>query len=104
MLVVNSLRNCDERGFPYVSNVPIIRIDPERMTKIDQTAYRILDEVFKDLLWRCVTEEVRVKHKEVFFIPRAPELIVLTCSSACGKHSGLERCIVYPDPPLRGEL
>ncbi len=103
MLVVNSLRDFDERGFPYMGNVPIVRIDPDRMTNIEQTAYRILDEIFKDLLWRCVTEEIRVKHKEVLFIPRTPELIVLTCPSACGKHIGKEQCIVYPDPPLGGE-
>ena len=103
MLVVNSLRDFDERGFPYMGNVPILRIDPESMKNIEQTAYRILDEIFKDLLWRCVTEEASVKHKEVLFIPRTPELIVLTCSSACDKHSGQERYIVYPDPPLGGE-
>ncbi len=103
MLVVNSLREFDERGFPYLGNVPIIRIDPDRMTNIEQTAYRILDEIFKDLLWRYVTEEARVKLKEVLFIPRTPELIVLTCPSACGKHIGKEQYIVYPDPPLGGE-
>ena len=103
MLVVNSMRDCDERGFPYMGNVPIVRMDPDRMENIEQTVYRILDEIFKDLLWRCITKEIRIKHKDALFIPRTPELIILTCLSACGKYSEQERYIVYPDPPLGGE-
>ena len=34
MVVVNSMRDVDERGFPYMGNVPIVRMDPNTTNRI----------------------------------------------------------------------
>lgn len=102
MVVANCIGDIDERTFPYMGNVPVVRLDPQSLGRIDHVIGRLLDEVLKDFLWRCRVE----LHKQgagpnVVFLPRPPELIAL---------AGLPPTkdlptptIVYPDPPLGAE-
>ena len=101
MIVANCIRNIDERSFPYMGNVPVVRMDPDRMDRIDQMVGRLLDEVFKDFLWRCRVERLHPFHPQTLFMARAPELISL--SSLPTREGATERSIVYPDPPLSAE-
>ena len=101
VVVADCIDDIDERGFPYMANVPIVRMDPVKMDRIDVIVGRLIDEVLKDFLWRC-----RVKVFEagadtnIAFSPRPPELIILTALQ--GK-TPLRTVLVYPDPPIGSE-
>ncbi|WP_372013893.1 toll/interleukin-1 receptor domain-containing protein [Tistrella mobilis] len=101
LVVANCIADGDERGFPYMGNVPVVRMDPVRADRIDDVIGRLLDEVLKDFLWRCKVALVAdAAEAGVRFLPRLPELISLV---------GLDReaadvaTLVYPDPPLGTE-
>ena len=98
MLVVDCLQTVDDRAFPYLGNVPIIRMDPGNRDRIDRIASLLLDEVFKDFLWRQRIERFRESYPQVMFMARAPELISI--SSLSDNTGDGEWSIVYPGPPL----
>ena len=101
MLVVDCLESVDERSFPYMGNVPIIRMDPTDIGKISLVAGRLLDEVFKHFLWWCGVAALRESSTHATFMARPPELLSLvTLPNADG---GGARLVVYPDPPLGTE-
>lgn len=101
MVVVNCLQTVDERAFPYLGNVPSIRMSPDRRDRIDQIASLLLDELFKDFLWRQRIEGFRSAHPQVMFTARPPELILL--SNLMDNTDDGERTLVYPGPPLGSE-
>lgn len=106
MIVVNFMRDVDERGFPYMGNVPIVRMDPNRTApnktaRIEKVIGYLLDEVFKDFLWRCRIELTGGSNSDVLFMPRLPELISLANLPA--RTDVADPMIVYPDPPLGAE-
>ena len=101
MVVVNCLQTVDERVFPYLGNVPSIRMNPDRRDRIDQIASLLLDELFKDFLWRQRIEGFRSAHPQVMFTARPPELILL--SNLMDNAGDGERTLVYPGPPLGSE-
>ena len=105
IVVANCISDFEERGFPYMGNVPVIRMepadppDPDRMATV---VARLLDEVLKDYLWKCRTRVARSRDTAATFLPRQPELVSLV-SAAAGKPEGATRLFVYPDPPLGAE-
>lgn len=101
LVITNCLADSDERGFPYMGNVPVVRMDPVHVDRIEDVIGRLLEEVLKDFLWRCRVELVRAKAGErVRFLPRPPELISLAGLIRCSSEPTV---IVYPDPPLGAE-
>ena len=117
MIVVNCMTDIDERGFPYMGNVPIVRMDPNETSRIDVVIGRLLDEVFKDFLWQCRVELAGRSNSGVLFMPRPPELIFLanpafpsfanpeliSASALPADTDVANPMIVYPDPPLGAE-
>ena len=102
LVVANCISNLDDRSFPYMGNVPVIRLEDEDEERIDFLIYRLLDEVFKDFLWRCQVElHGSAAAPSVMFIPRPPELISLVNLPSAVEEA--EVVIVYPDPPLSSE-
>lgn len=96
LVVANCIGDRDERGFPYMGNVPIVRMSPNRIDRLDSVVARLLDEVLKDFLWKCriaVNVKPGIKAR---FLPRPPELIALAAEE-------MANLIVYPDPPLSRE-
>lgn len=102
LVVANSISDLDERGFPYMGNVPVVRLEPHGADRIDIVIGRLLDEVLKDFLWRCRVELARgTADPAVVFVPRPPELISLASLPPVAEMA--EPVIVYPDPPLSAE-
>ena len=101
MIVANSMRDVDGRGFPYMGNVPIVRMAPNKTDRIEKVIGRLLDEVFKDFLWRCRIALAGDVGSEVLFMSRHPELISLANLPA--RTEVANPMIVYPDPPLGDE-
>lgn len=106
IVVANCLVDREERGFPYLGNVPVVRMDPSEKKRIVHVVSRLLDEVFKDFIWECQTRLYRTKKSKVEFISSPPELLTLiryTEADAHGKYRAVPKTIVYPDPPLSKE-
>jgi hypothetical protein len=101
LVVADCISDTDERGFPYLGNVPVVRMDPVKVDRIDQVVSRLLDEVLKDFLWRCRVQLTSGEGaNDVAFLPRAPELISL---AGLSDKVGDQILVVYPDPPLGAE-
>lgn len=111
LVVANSISNIDERSFPYMGNVPVVRLgyDVTDVSRIDIVISRLLDEVLKDFLWRGQTFEIKKQlPRKAYLIPRPPELISLTCVQEGPDHENSttnsgEIILIYPDPPLSTE-
>ena len=101
LVVANCISNWEDRSFPYMGNVPVIRLDDSGEERIDFLIGRLLDEVLKDFLWRCQVElHCSAATPGVMFIPRPPELISLATLPMSEEGGAL---IVYPGPPLSNE-
>jgi hypothetical protein len=101
VVVADCIDDIDERGFPYMANVPIVRMDPVKMNRIDVIVGRLIDEVLKDFLWRCRVKVFEAgAGTEIAFSPRPPELIILT---ALQDKAPPRTVLVYPDPPIGAE-
>jgi hypothetical protein len=104
LLVANCVTDVEERGFPYLGNVPVVRMDPTSPDgRIPLVINRLLDEVFKDFLWRCRVKLGISSRKKAVFLPRSPELISLVARHLLPMPRRGKRIIVYPDPPLGAE-
>ena len=103
LIIANCIKDADGRGFPYLGNVPIIRMDDSSPDRIDCVIGHLFDEVLKDFLWNCrvvlctpTTSPVPV------FVPRTPELLMLVAIPK-GALAGSTPTVVYPDPPMSSE-
>jgi len=97
LVVASCIDNCDERAFPYLGNVPLVRLDPDNIDHVHAVIGRLVDEVLRDFLWRCWTALVRAySTSKDRFLSRPPEVLSLA-------HLGPRRgkCfLIYPEPPL----
>lgn len=101
LVVANSIKHMDERGFPYLGNVPVVRLEPGNDDRIDFVVGRLMDEVLKDFLWKCQITLADTSDPAVVFIPRPPELLALATLPPQDKVAA--PLLVYPDPPLSRE-
>jgi hypothetical protein len=102
LVIANCISDKDERGFPYLGNVPIIRLVDREADRVDVVIRALLDEVLRDFLWQCRIEVLRRQDAAgVTFLPRPPELISL--ATLIPATDGVQTVIVYPDPPLGAE-
>ena len=97
MVIAVCLDTGDERGFPYLGNVPIMPLGDGGDRTIQALIGRLFDEVFKHALWRCRIEPLRQAHAGILFAPRPPELLTIAQLRSSGAPPSL---IVYADPPL----
>lgn len=100
MVVVDCLRDIDDRVFPYLGNVPMMRVDSTQDHRIEEVVSRLLDEVLRDLLWKQRVASFRQRHADVAFTSRRPELFTL---STLALGNGKRKSIVYPGSPIGEE-
>lgn len=102
LIIADCIAEIDERSFPYLGNVPVVRMEPNAMGRIPFVVARLLDEVFKDYLWSArLAHDGRTSNAAVRFLPRTPELIALSGLRIAA--AGVPPTIVYPDPPMGAE-
>jgi hypothetical protein len=102
LVIADCIDEVDERSFPYLGNVPVVRMEPQAPVRIQYVVARLLDEVFKDYLWSArLAHDGRRSNDNVRFLPRTPELIALSAIGLTAHTS--PPTIVYPDPPLGAE-
>ena len=97
IVVADCIKDLDERAFPYIANVPVVRLNSPQSRGIERVVGRLLDEVFKDFLWQCRTATLRQANPDVMFVAHAPELLTLVNAT---KNFPDKSMLVYPDPPL----
>ena len=97
IVIADCIEDLDERAFPYIANVPVVRLRSHQPNGIERVVGRLLDEVFKDFLWQCRTFALRQAHPDVVFVARPPELLTLVNAK---RNSPEKSMLVYPDPPL----
>ena len=97
IVVADCIEALDERAFPYIANVPVVRLRSRQPHGIERVIGRLLDEVFIDFLWKCRVAALRQANPDVMFVARKPELLTLVNSK---KELSRMSAIVYPDPPL----
>lgn len=104
IVVANCLVDREERGFPYLGNAPVIRIEPGNLSRLIFVIERLLDVVLNDLLWELKVVGASAKAaKGVEFISSPPELLTLarfTELDGAGRKKAIPKTLVYPDPPL----
>ena len=104
LVVANCISNFDDRCFPYMGNVPNIRLEVQQTDRIDFLIFRLLDEILKDFLWQCrVRLHCPDSVSSLLFIPRSPELISLASLPDGAADKDADSLIVYPDPPISEE-
>lgn len=102
IVVADCIEGVDERSFPYLGNVPVVRLCPQPPHSVERVIGRLLDEIFQDFLWRCRTAALSQTYPHVRFVARAPELLTAVNTRASFPTGSV---VVYPDPPLsRREL
>jgi hypothetical protein len=102
LVIADCIAEVDERSFPYLGNVPVVRMEPKALERIPYVVARLLDEVLKDYLWSArLAHDERSSNATVRFLPRTPELIAL--SGMRVPVGVVPPTIVYPDPPLGAE-
>ena len=97
IVVADCIEDLDERAFPYLANVPVVRLCSQQPHGVERVVGRLLDEIFKDFLWRCRTASLDQANPLVTFVARAPELLT---AINIKKFSPNTSAVVYPDPPL----
>ena len=100
ILVVDCLTSVDERAFPYLGNVPVIRIEPSQ-PDIGSVIGKLLDETFKNYLWRCRVESMRNSYPDAFYSFHHPELLDLT--KLPPPRQSAKRVLVSPEPAVSSD-
>ena len=97
MVVADCIEDTDERAFPYLGNVPFVRLNSNELHGMERVVGRLLDEVLKDFIWQFRTANLSIENPNVMFSRCEPELLTLVnMTDNFPKKSAL----VYPGPPL----
>lgn len=96
IVMIDCLNESDDRSFPYLGNVPVLRLDPHRLM-ISKAIGLLLDEILRSILWQHAVKNL-YNQPPATFTARPPELLSLVTLPSTG--SDKTRLIVYPDPPL----
>lgn len=100
MVVADCLQEGDDRAFPYLGNVPFVRMNPMSRDRIPRVIARLLDEVLRGMLWQSRVEALRPGETHPIFLTRPPEFASLASQ---GLDPGRQSLVVHPDPPLGNE-
>jgi len=101
IVVADCLEDADDRSFPYLGNVPVVRMAPDARDRLPFVIGRLFDEILRSLVWRCHTDGAGADG--VRFLPRAPELISLAYLERKLKAAPEPVTVVYPGVPLSAE-
>jgi hypothetical protein len=101
IVVADCLDDADDRSFPYLGNVPVVRLTPGAGGRHPAVIGRLFDEILRTLIWRCHTEAPAADG--VRFLPRAPELISLAYLERGLQVASEPITVIYPGVPLGAE-
>ncbi|MEJ8859717.1 TIR domain-containing protein [Variovorax robiniae] len=107
VVVVDMSRDRIERTYPYLANVPSIRLpvsDPDDLSEadIESVLLALLSEALRVELWRDKAIEHQKEIPSAHIAVRPPELADLAVLPAA-REDGEIAMLLYPDPPLSSE-
>ena len=111
MVAAHCVDDREERTFPYLGNIPSIRMDAAAGARVLEVLRRLLEEVLRQLLWRCAVRQYRALEPAALADAvdtwRSPELVWLMLSedvnekiAQAPRPENVEIKVLYPDPPL----
>ena len=106
VVLINAVREREERGFPYLGNAPVLRVDGDEPDWPERVVALALREALRRLWFKAQLKRLR----ELEMIPPGlhpsrgpPEVLnLITGASPKALPSGT-RGLIYPDPPLGSE-
>lgn len=99
LVVADCIRILDDRSFSYLGNAPVVRVNHREVKRIDFLIGCLIDEVFRDFLWRCQVEKYKSETNiDAIFVPHPPELITL--ASFTQQPGAVDLVVVYPGIPI----
>ena len=102
LVVVNAVRDREDRGFPYLGNAPSLRVDGKDPGWCTQVVGLALREMLRHTWFRANLanlEQVGLVPRGMEPSPCPPEVLTLLTRRTPAPSAGL----VYPDPPLGAE-
>lgn len=97
IVVVDCIKNVDPRGFPYLGNVPIVRMNSVQTERLEMVESCLLKEILYNWNWSYRAAQQMAKSSDVIFTSRPPELLTLALTP---NTDPLPSTIVYPGPLL----
>jgi len=97
IVIVDCLSDGDDRTFPYLGNVPVVRMDPILQDRLPYIARRLIDEIFLNLLWHYRVHGLGEDFDDTLFMARPPELLSMINITP---DKDTPEVIVYPDPAM----
>ena len=102
LVVINAVQDREERGFPYLGNVPSLRVDGKNSDWCAQVVGLALRQMLQHSWFRANLadlEQIKLVPEGMEISPYPPELLTLLTRTDKTTSVGL----VYPDPPLGAE-
>lgn len=97
IVVAHCIKDIDLRSFPYIGNVPWIRVSSTETREIERIVGIVLHQLLRHFLWYCRTKEADEENPQSLFLARAPELLTLKNINRKGENVTE---LIYPDPSL----
>ncbi len=102
LVVINAVQDREERGFPYLGNVPTLRVDGKDPDWCAQVVDLALRQMLQHSWFRANLvdlEQIKLVPGGMEISPYPPELLTLLTHPEKTSSNGL----IYPDPPLGAE-
>ena len=104
IVAAHCVKDREQRAFPYLGNVPAVRVDETTPARVLEVIRRLLEEVLRELLWRCLVRQLRVlmpgELVDAVDTWRSPEVVWLMLGETIAHKKAEKITILYPDPPL----
>ncbi len=104
IVVVNAITNFENRSFPYIGNVPVIRWKVDFSLIAQKALFQVLYQLYSASLLKKIINFYFDDHTNVEYIANSPELFnYVDIVKLKKKIGGGKLYVVYPDPPLGPE-
>ncbi len=105
MIVVDTLQHQENRSFPYLTNVPVIRFDPNASFAVPDTQHKlqaIIDFALLEVLRFIYIEKHFAHLQKNGWLPQDAKILSRPPEERDLKQPSVTQ-IIYPDPPLGSE-
>lgn len=98
IIIVDALKNGDDRMFPYMANCPIIKINGDLSKESKKTSDElsiVYESLVNEILWNTYNINKHNYGEKVAVLPKKPELLNISYL----KKSKIKK-VIYPEPPM----
>lgn len=98
VIIVDALKNGEDRMFPYMGNCPIIKINGDLSKESKKTSDElsiVYESLVNEILWNTYNINKHSYGEKVAVLPKKPELLNISFL----KKSKIKK-VIYPEPPM----